>query len=233
MAAGEQLHFNFGLLITPVKMLDRQHWQWRYFHSGSGAPPIAAIAPTGATIVNIHQGDKLNPYINYPFAAADKLSAYIAEAHARQMKVKIYYTIRELSNYAAEFWALRSLGDEVYLAAPASNWPTNSRRIIAAAARARRRFVAARACRRRLCARLAHAAGQWPLRCRDRHRRPVAVAQLLHRGIGLADQERRHRRPVSRRRRLRSRNHEARSQNHAARQAGLSDRLPLGQQFPP
>ena len=32
------------------------------------------------------------------------------EAHARQMKVKLYYTIRELSDYTAEFWALRSLG---------------------------------------------------------------------------------------------------------------------------
>ena len=114
IAAGEELHFNFGLLITPAKPLDRDHWKWRYYHTQFGDPPIAAIAPTGATVVNVHQGDPLNPYINYPFAAADKLSAYAADADARQMKVKIYYTIRELSNYAAEFWTLRSLGDEVY-----------------------------------------------------------------------------------------------------------------------
>ncbi len=118
MAAGEQLHFNFGLLITPLKPLDREHWKWRYFHSGSGDPPIAAIAPTGATIVNVHQGDPLNPYINYPLAAVDKLASYAADAHARQMKLKIYYTIRELSNYTNELWALRSLGDEVFLRGP-------------------------------------------------------------------------------------------------------------------
>jgi hypothetical protein len=29
------------------------------------------------------------------------------------VKVKLYYTLRELSNYVAELWALRSLGDEV------------------------------------------------------------------------------------------------------------------------
>ena len=34
------------------------------------------------------------------------------------MRVKIYYTIRELSNHAPEFWALRSLGDEVYRVGP-------------------------------------------------------------------------------------------------------------------
>ncbi len=74
--------------------------------------------PRGATLINLHQGDGLNPYINYPFLTTDKLAAYTAEAHARQMQVKIYYTIRELSNYVAEFWALRSLGDEIYTTGP-------------------------------------------------------------------------------------------------------------------
>ena len=30
------------------------------------------------------------------------------------MRVKYYYTVRELSNHCAEIWALRQLGDEVY-----------------------------------------------------------------------------------------------------------------------
>lgn len=113
VAAGEELHFNVGMLITPVKSLDREHWRWRYFHQGSAAP-VAEAAAAGATVINLHQGDALNPYINYPFLTTDKLSAYTREAHDRGMRVKLYYTIRELSNYAAEFWALRSLGHEVY-----------------------------------------------------------------------------------------------------------------------
>jgi hypothetical protein len=42
------------------------------------------------------------------------MADYIAEAHAKGLKVKTYYTVRELSNYTAEFWALRSLGREVF-----------------------------------------------------------------------------------------------------------------------
>ncbi len=117
VAEGEVLRFNFGLLITPVKTLDQAHWHWRYFHQGS-SKPVAEVAKTGATIINLHQGDALNPYINYPFLTVDALSAYTREAHARNMKVKLYYTIRELSDYTGEFWALRSLGDEVFADGP-------------------------------------------------------------------------------------------------------------------
>ena len=115
VSAGDELQFNFGLLITPLKMLDKDHWKWRYYQGPNGAAPVAAIASQGATVINVHQGDRLNPYINYPFAAVDTLKPYITEAHAKNIKVKIYYTIRELSNYTTEFWALRSLGDEVYM----------------------------------------------------------------------------------------------------------------------
>ncbi len=117
VAAGQELHFNFGLLITPVKVLDKNHWQWRYFHRSTAAP-VAEAAATGATIINLHQGDSLNPHINYPFLTTDQLASYAADAHARNMKVKIYYTIRELSNYTAEFWALRSLGREIFATGP-------------------------------------------------------------------------------------------------------------------
>jgi hypothetical protein len=41
------------------------------------------------------------------------MKAYVDEAHAKGLKVKIYYTVRELSNHAPELFALRSLGDEV------------------------------------------------------------------------------------------------------------------------
>lgn len=114
---GQVLHFNFGLLITPVKSLDQAHWRWRYFHRSS-AEAVDKVAAMGATVINLHQGDALNPNINYPFLTADQLAAYTREAHAAGMKVKIYYTVRELSNYTAEFWALRSLGDEIFRNGP-------------------------------------------------------------------------------------------------------------------
>ena len=111
LKAGQTLQFNFGLLITPVKPLDPAHWAQRYDHEF--IPPEKAKA-NGATIINIHQGNDLNPYINYPFLHADKLRAYTTQAHKLGMKVKIYYTVRELSTRLPELWALRSLGDEIY-----------------------------------------------------------------------------------------------------------------------
>ena len=117
MAAGQELHFNFGLLITPLKVLDKQHWQWRYYHA-AGVEPVDKLASEGVRITNIHQGNEFNPNINYPFVTSEKLSAYIKQAHDKGIRVKLYYTVRELSNYIAEFWPVRSLGSEVFTTGP-------------------------------------------------------------------------------------------------------------------
>ena len=109
---GETLWFNFNLLITPFHTLDTD-WQWanRFYHRYTTADEIKA---TGATVVNIHHANAINPYINYPFIEHEKMKAYIAEAHRQGLKVKIYNTVRELSNRAYEWPALRSLGHEIY-----------------------------------------------------------------------------------------------------------------------
>jgi len=111
MAEGEALTFCFGLLVTPLKPLDPRHWNWRYQHQYVALPEIGKAA---ANIINIHHGNELNPHINYPFNAAGKLREYVQQAHENGVKVKIYYTVRELSNHVAEMWALRSLGFEVF-----------------------------------------------------------------------------------------------------------------------
>jgi len=111
MAAGETLHFNFRLLLTPFKPLDTDlQWRTRFYHRYR---PLGEIEATGANTVNVHHATPVNPWINYPFFTRQALKAYVDEAHAKGMKVKIYYTVRELSNRAPELFALRSLGDEV------------------------------------------------------------------------------------------------------------------------
>lgn len=108
---GEELHFNFNLLITPFKALDTAgQWEHRFFHRFE---PLDKIAAAGANTVNVHHATEINPFINYPFIRPKEMKAYIDDAHGRGMKVKIYYTVRELSNIAPELFALRSLGDEV------------------------------------------------------------------------------------------------------------------------
>jgi len=114
-SAGEAVEFRFGLLITPVKPLSKDHWNQRYYHFYAPVVPVEEVAATGANIINCHQGNELNPYINYPFLTTEALAAYVKQAHDRGLKVKIYYTVRELSNYVAELWPLRSLGFEVFL----------------------------------------------------------------------------------------------------------------------
>ena len=111
LQAGQQLAFRFGLLITPIKPLNPDHWNQRYYHA---YVPVKTVQKAGAKIVNIHHGNELNPFINYPFLTTEKLKAYVDNAHANDIKVKIYYTVRELSNYVAELWPLRSLGREIF-----------------------------------------------------------------------------------------------------------------------
>ncbi len=112
MKKGETLYYNFNLLITPFHPIDTD-WQWanRFYHKYS---PVDEIKKTGATVVNIHHANAINPYINYPFIAHDEMKAYIDEAHKKGLKVKIYNTVRELSNHSYETFALRSLGHEIY-----------------------------------------------------------------------------------------------------------------------
>jgi hypothetical protein len=109
--AGEPLELRFGLLITPVKPLDPAHWDQRYYHD---YVPAKKAIENGANIINIHHGNPLNPNINYPFIEAPQLREYVSQAHEAGVRVKIYYTVRELSTYLPELWALRSLGHEVF-----------------------------------------------------------------------------------------------------------------------
>jgi hypothetical protein len=112
MRAGETLYYNFRLVITPFRPIDT-HAQWttRYYHRYR---PVDEIAATGANTINVHHATAINPYINYPFFRPGAMRAYCDSAHARDMKVKIYYTVRELANRAPELFALRSLGDEIF-----------------------------------------------------------------------------------------------------------------------
>ncbi|HRA41142.1 MAG TPA: DUF6067 family protein, partial [Pyrinomonadaceae bacterium] len=112
MKKGDVLYYNFNLLITPFHAIDTD-WQWanRFYHKYT---PIDEIKKTGATVINIHHANAINPYINYPFIAHKEMKQYIDEAHSKGMKVKIYNTVRELSNHAYELPALRSLGHEIF-----------------------------------------------------------------------------------------------------------------------
>ena len=109
---GDTLYYNFTLLITPFHPIQSDvQWNTRFYHKYDNLDTIKA---TGANTVNIHHATPINPWINYPFIEHAKMKAYIDEAHSKGLKVKIYNTVRELSNHAYELPALRSLGEEIY-----------------------------------------------------------------------------------------------------------------------
>jgi len=113
---GEVLHYDFRLLLTPFHTLNtKSQWSTRFFHAYKG---LDEVATTGANTLNIHHANEINPYINYPFLRVPQMKAYIDAAHTRGYKVKIYYTVRELTNRAPEIFALRSLGEEVLIGGP-------------------------------------------------------------------------------------------------------------------
>lgn len=112
MKKGDVLYYNFNLLITPFHTIDTDfQWENRFYHKYN---TIDSIKATGATVVNIHHATPINPWINYPFIEHVKMKNYIDEAHAKGLKVKIYNTVRELSNRAYETYPMRSLGREIY-----------------------------------------------------------------------------------------------------------------------
>ena len=108
----EPLHYNFGILITPFKIIDtKRHFSTRFYHS---AQPIDSVKAYGANTINLHHGNEMNPYINYPFLAVEKLKARVDEAHDENMRLKIYYTVRELTAHAPEVHAILSLDGEIF-----------------------------------------------------------------------------------------------------------------------
>jgi hypothetical protein len=114
--AGQTLNYNFSLMLTPFKTIDLQkHWKWRYYQVAAGHVKIPQALEVGANRINLHQGNNLNPYINYPFRTADLIKEFVKEAHDHSIRVGVYYTIRELSTQVYEMWALRSFGDEIFV----------------------------------------------------------------------------------------------------------------------
>jgi hypothetical protein len=120
MERGETQRYDFRLALTPFKPIDTNaQWRTRFYHRYA---PLEEIQAAGANVVNVHHATPINPWINYPFLRAAEMKAYVDAAHARGMKVKIYYTVREISNRAPELWALRSLDHEVLSAGPGGGW---------------------------------------------------------------------------------------------------------------
>lgn len=107
------MHLEFAYNITPVKPVDtKKQFSMRFYHEGwSNFDKAADVA--GVNICNIHHTADLNPVINYPFIVQEPLRNFVRHEHEQGRKVKLYYTVRELTNHLPEIYALKSLGNEI------------------------------------------------------------------------------------------------------------------------
>ena len=127
MEAGEELHYDFELLITPFKTITNDiKYGDRYYHGGTArgaAGKLAAAENSGANILNIHHAEDIYPFINYPYLDenAEEIKQLVREAHDREMRLKLYYTTRELTKDLPEFWAFNSLQGELIYPGPGND----------------------------------------------------------------------------------------------------------------
>lgn len=129
LKTGESLNYDFELLITPLKTINKQiKFGDRYFqinplnkeYQAYTKSKIETAKRAGANILNIHQAEDIYPFINYPYVDefVPDLKKIINNAHNSGMRSKVYYTTRELTKNLPEFWALNSLRGEVIFPGP-------------------------------------------------------------------------------------------------------------------
>lgn len=110
MTAGESVSYVFSLMITPVRPFNNtERFQDRWTQSGF-TENYTSLAAKGVTVVNMHQGNQVNPWINYPYLTNAAMTAASNSAHANNMSFSIYNTMRELSDRCKEYWAMLSFG---------------------------------------------------------------------------------------------------------------------------
>ncbi len=120
---GDVLNYDFELLITPLKLIDRNiKFGDRYYHGGgtNAASKIKKAQEAGANIINIHHAEDIYPFINYPYLDenVEELTLLVSKAHEENLRMKFYYTTRELTKNLPEFWAFNSLNGEVIFPGP-------------------------------------------------------------------------------------------------------------------
>ncbi|MBI5010989.1 MAG: hypothetical protein HZB98_15345 [Bacteroidia bacterium] len=129
ISVGEVLNYNFELQLTPFRTIDRKNkFGERYYHGGGTNTSVKADAAkaVGANVINIHHAEDIYPFINYPYLDPNvaELKSLVEEAHQKDIRMKFYYTTRELTKNLPEFWAFYSLDGEIIYPGPGNESKT-------------------------------------------------------------------------------------------------------------
>jgi hypothetical protein len=89
LTPGTPLLLNFSLMVSPTRPLNlTAQFRERWVQIG-GIDNYTQLAEAGATVVNIHQGNTQNPWINYPYLTNDLLREAADECHSLGMRYSI------------------------------------------------------------------------------------------------------------------------------------------------
>lgn len=115
---GKSLTFRYEVYLTPFKPIDyKKHYATRYYqsyHVGNREyKHLRRAEKAHLNYFNVHHGNALHPYINYPFIETERLKKFIDTAKQKGIGVKLYYTAREMSNHTAELFCYKALGNEI------------------------------------------------------------------------------------------------------------------------
>lgn len=129
ISPGEVLDYNFELLVTPFRVIDRHiKFSDRYYHGGgtNASVKIDSAKKYGSNIINIHHAEDIYPFINYPYLDANinELNELVNRVHNENMRLKLYYTTREFTKNLPEFWAFNSLNGEIVYPGPGNSSTT-------------------------------------------------------------------------------------------------------------
>ena len=128
MMAGEILNYDFDLLVTPLKVIDRQKkFGDRYFWRGENKSAAAALEDAKRLGANVIIYTDLQPYINYPYfdEVIPELKQIVKNAHDQNLRLKFYNTTRELTVNLPEFRAFNSLNGEIFFPGPGNSVHTD------------------------------------------------------------------------------------------------------------
>ena len=130
MKKGDALAYDFEMLLTPFKPVDKQvKYGDRYHHVQyrDETRKITEAVELGANVLNVHHKETHYPFINYPYLDENVpvLKELVNKAHDHGKRMKFYYTTREITKNFPEFWAFNSLQGEVIFPGPGNscrNW---------------------------------------------------------------------------------------------------------------
>ena len=112
LAAGESMSFAWSMLVTPVRPFNlTAHFKERWAQLGAPGGDYTQYKNASVTVINMHQGNVVNPWINYPYLTNAAMKYASDTVQQLGMKFSVYNTMRELSDRCMELFPMISINE--------------------------------------------------------------------------------------------------------------------------